>query len=93
MSADAKPLIAVQGLSKVWPNGEETLRDVTIDLPSAPQFLSLVGPSGCGKSTLLRLIAGLERPTRGTIAWPSAAAPKGRKRAALRSAMCSRSPR
>jgi NitT/TauT family transport system ATP-binding protein len=72
MSADPKPLIAVQGLGKVWPNGGEALRDVTLDLPSTPQFLSLLGPSGCGKSTLLRLIAGLERPTQGTIAWPSA---------------------
>jgi NitT/TauT family transport system ATP-binding protein len=75
MSADPKPLIAVDGLCKVWPNGGEALRDITLALPSTPQFLSLVGPSGCGKSTLLRLIAGLERPTRGTIGWPSAAAP------------------
>jgi len=31
------------------------------------EFISLVGPSGCGKTTLLSLIAGLERPTSGTI--------------------------
>ena len=31
------------------------------------EFVVLVGPSGCGKSTLLRMIAGLERITRGEI--------------------------
>jgi multiple sugar transport system ATP-binding protein len=31
------------------------------------EFLTLVGPSGCGKSTTLRMIAGLERPSRGEI--------------------------
>ena len=32
------------------------------------EFVSIVGASGCGKSTLLSLIAGLERPTTGTLA-------------------------
>src|ERR1700704_1567575 len=31
------------------------------------EFCSIVGPSGCGKSTLLKLIAGLARPTRGSV--------------------------
>ena len=31
------------------------------------EFVSVVGPSGCGKSTLLKLIAGLIRPTRGSV--------------------------
>ncbi|MCJ8519997.1 multiple sugar transport system ATP-binding protein [Pseudorhizobium tarimense] len=40
-----------------------------IDLSVRPgEFLSLVGMSGCGKSTLLRIIAGLERPDRGSVA-------------------------
>ncbi|MCL4383554.1 MAG: ABC transporter ATP-binding protein [Candidatus Marsarchaeota archaeon] len=31
------------------------------------EFISIIGPSGCGKSTLLRIIAGLVKPTNGTI--------------------------
>jgi len=31
------------------------------------EFVSIVGPSGCGKSTLLTLVAGLNRPTGGTV--------------------------
>ncbi|SPJ24148.1 Maltose/maltodextrin import ATP-binding protein MalK [Palleronia abyssalis] len=40
--------------------------DISLTVPDK-SFTVLVGPSGCGKSTLLRLIAGLERPTSGTI--------------------------
>src|SRR5262249_48651115 len=31
------------------------------------QFVAILGPSGCGKSTLLNMVAGFDRPTRGTV--------------------------
>ncbi len=42
------------------------LEDVTVEIPEK-QTVAIVGPSGSGKSTLLGLIAGLDRPTSGTI--------------------------
>jgi ABC-type sugar transport system ATPase subunit len=51
---------------KVFDNGVVALESFSLHVPS-PRLVVLVGPSGCGKTTLLRLIAGLERPTEGTI--------------------------
>src|SRR5438067_13630247 len=42
------------------------LDGVSIAVPEG-EFLGLMGPSGSGKSTLLNLLAGIDRPTRGTI--------------------------
>jgi ABC-type sugar transport system ATPase subunit len=42
------------------------LQDINLDVRDG-EMMVLVGPSGCGKSTLLRLIAGLDRPSGGTI--------------------------
>jgi len=42
------------------------LDDVNLEIP-AKQMVAIVGPSGSGKSTLLGLIAGLDRPTSGSI--------------------------
>lgn len=49
------------------PTGEvRALRDVSAELP-AGVVSAVVGPSGSGKSSLLRLIAGLDRPTEGSV--------------------------
>ena len=59
-------MIQVRGVSRVYPDGREALRGVTLAVAPG-EMLFLGGPSGAGKSTLLRLIAGIDRPTRGTV--------------------------
>jgi NitT/TauT family transport system ATP-binding protein len=61
-------LVGVRDVSKVYANGVEALSGVSLEVEDG-EFLSVLGPSGCGKSTLLRLIAGLTRPTAGSIEW------------------------
>jgi len=58
--------VRLEGLQKVF--GKDTLVvDIADMLIPAGEFVTLLGPSGCGKTTTLKLIAGLERPTRGAI--------------------------
>jgi NitT/TauT family transport system ATP-binding protein len=45
----------------------EAVADVSFDV-TENEICVLLGPSGCGKSTLLRMVAGLEEPSKGTIA-------------------------
>ncbi|MBO8157383.1 MAG: ABC transporter ATP-binding protein [Bacillaceae bacterium] len=42
------------------------LKDINLGLKEG-EFVSLLGPSGCGKSTLLSIVAGLTKPTKGSV--------------------------
>lgn len=62
-------IIQVQGLRKVYRMGQEkivALDDVNIEIEEG-EICCLFGTSGSGKSTLLNMLAGLEKPTKGTI--------------------------
>jgi NitT/TauT family transport system ATP-binding protein len=65
-STDGLELRGVQRTFKVEGRDIAALRDVSLDCAPG-SFTALIGPSGCGKSTLLRIIAGLERPDRGSV--------------------------
>ena len=58
--------IVIQGLSKVYGKSTRALESLDWEVHEG-ELLVVVGPSGSGKTTLLRLVAGLERPTAGTI--------------------------
>jgi NitT/TauT family transport system ATP-binding protein len=68
----AAPLLEVHSVRQAFPrpDGSEllVLDDLNLDL-SERQIVGLLGRSGSGKSTLLRLIAGLARPSAGTITY------------------------
>ncbi|MEO5898501.1 MAG: ABC transporter ATP-binding protein [Ilumatobacteraceae bacterium] len=61
--------VRVAGVSKVFRSGRTTVAALDrIDLHVARgEFLCVVGASGCGKSTLLNLLAGLDKPSAGSI--------------------------
>nr|WP_315466794.1 ABC transporter ATP-binding protein [uncultured Undibacterium sp.] len=63
------PIIRIRDLYKSYTRGGQditVLEGVNLDVETA-DFLALMGPSGSGKSTLLNLIAGIDKPTAGTI--------------------------
>ncbi|MGH7482010.1 MAG: ABC transporter ATP-binding protein [Longimicrobiales bacterium] len=62
-------IIEARGLTQTYRSGARAitvLDDVSLDIASEA-FVAILGPSGSGKTTLLGLLAGLDRPTRGTV--------------------------
>lgn len=58
-------VLSIRGLSKAF-GGLKVLTDISLEV-SQGEFITLLGPSGCGKTTLLRLVAGFEKPDRGSV--------------------------
>jgi cell division transport system ATP-binding protein len=59
-------MIIFDRVGKRYPNGREALSGVTFNIHNG-EMVFLTGRSGAGKSTVLKLIALLERPSRGTV--------------------------
>ncbi len=62
-------ILTASNLHRTYGSGEATVRaldGVDIDI-AAGRFVAVMGPSGSGKSTLMHVLAGLDRPTEGSV--------------------------
>jgi NitT/TauT family transport system ATP-binding protein len=59
-------MLEITGLTHAFGPGHPALGGITLTVGEG-ELVSIVGPSGCGKSTLLRCVAGLIRPTGGSV--------------------------
>jgi putative ABC transport system ATP-binding protein len=67
--ANTSPLVTCRDVAKIYGSGNaavHALRGVNLDV-YAGELTMLVGPSGCGKTTLLSVMAGILRPTSGSV--------------------------
>jgi ABC-type multidrug transport system ATPase subunit len=56
--------LQIRGISKIYPNGVQALKDVTLTIPKG--MYGLLGPNGAGKSTLMRILATLQEADSGS---------------------------
>ncbi len=65
----APAIVTLKAVSKTYERGDEAVRvleHLDLEIPTG-SYEALMGPSGSGKTTLLNLIAGLDRPTSGSV--------------------------
>lgn len=68
--SNSNSVIRFDTTGMMFPEGDVALYGVSFEVKKG-EFACIIGPSGCGKSTVLKIIAGLEKPTAGTIRVPS----------------------
>src|SRR3954452_12222149 len=69
-SIDSNAIVSAREVTRRYGEGDaavDALRGITLDFPPGG-FTAIMGPSGSGKSTLMHILAGLDRPTSGTVA-------------------------
>jgi ABC-2 type transport system ATP-binding protein len=57
--------IEIQGLNKIYPNGNHALKDINLEFETG--MFGLLGPNGAGKSSLMRIMVTLMKPSSGVV--------------------------
>ena len=65
-SRSTEVILSTDSINVIYQKSLIALQNVSLDIPAA-KLTAILGPSGCGKTTLLKVIAGLIKPTSGSV--------------------------